>query len=92
MGSTHTSPTHTKGALIDYVAHAAAVGLLTSPSPFQGYRLYFSTKNVTSMQPVSQNKSAMVETLTQLSEYSNNSKVTLKKPNNEQYVYIINLL
>ena len=36
--------------------------------PRQGYRLYFSTNNVTSMQPVSQNKSAMVETLTQLSE------------------------
>ena len=44
--------------------------VLTPPSLLQGYRLYFSTKNVTSMQPVSQNKSAMVETLTQLSECS----------------------
>ena len=36
----------------------------------QGYRLYFSTSNVTSMQPVTQNKSAIVDTLTQLKPYT----------------------
>ena len=34
----------------------------------QGYRLYFKHNNLTSVQPVGQNKSAMVETLTRLSE------------------------
>ena len=57
---------------IQYNHVSAAV--LTTPFPLQGYRLYFSTKNVTSMQPVGQNKSAMVETLTQLSEFSNSPK------------------
>ena len=48
---------------------------MTVLPPYQGYRLYFSSNNVTSMQPVGQNKSAMVETLTQLSEYSNKPTV-----------------
>jgi hypothetical protein len=34
----------------------------------QGYRLYFQHNNLTSVQPVGQNKSAMVETLIMLSE------------------------
>ena len=40
ISSTHTSPTHTKGALIDYVAHAAAVGLLTPPLAVDAWTLY----------------------------------------------------
>ena len=34
----------------------------------QGYRLYFKINNLTSVQPVGQNKSAVVETLTRLSK------------------------
>ena len=35
----------------------------------QGYRLYFEQNNLTSVQQVSQNKSAIVDTLTLLSKY-----------------------
>ena len=42
---------------------ARANGLL------QGYRVYFLNNNFTSVQTIRDNKSAMVETLTRLSEY-----------------------
>ena len=37
-------------------------------SSFQGYRVYFEQNNLTSVQQVGQNKSAVVDTLTLLSK------------------------
>ena len=41
---------------------------LTSNFVLQGYRVYFEQNNLTSVQQVAQNKSAIVDTLTLLSE------------------------